>query len=499
MKHSCEANKCKGTRYNGTFFVCAICNSKQFAECLMGKEEVCNLLLSVEMVKIENNKYTLNTANAELAKQTFDSIFRNESTIKFVCDKCSVNKSHDVANQQNDNLSQENSQLKNEINEYKQTIERLNGELKEKSDLIQNLIDTNDSPDKINSDGKSKEKRNGESDSSLDEMHDVLLFKVNEMISSEIDKISQHITDECKKVKIICLKQMKKIDKKYTNEPDAQKENLQKENPFRSKTLNTSNKAVTFTSRKSNDDIISPDSNNNKSIHFNENLIPQTQTNENQNVNAMYMMHVSKFKIGTKKEYIVEHIMQNTTIIQPDEFIVEELRNPSSDFVSFKISTSSSEMYEEIKGIWSPHYVARDFRPNRINNSVAWRKMRPFQMQYNKYKPNYVNKNNHRNMKAERNQHYKNDYRRHTPMRSQERKNYESSKKSNDKNEQPNEQKPLQQTPQYIYIPYQQPLASQVQPAFFLQPQGQQRVMPPIQQTFQPLHHQNQPHAMQTL
>lgn len=77
---------------------------------------------------------------------------------------------------------------------------------------------------------------------------------------------------------------------------------------------------------------------------------------------ADYELHVSKFDINTKIDAITEHVMQHTSIIDPNDFIVEKLGKPGADYASFKISTNSNEFKKEIKSIWSPNYVAREFK-----------------------------------------------------------------------------------------------------------------------------------------
>lgn len=99
MAHSCETSGCEGTKYNGTFFLWTRCGTKSFVECVMAKKEVQNILLAIELVSIQNNKLILNKVNEELARQTFDSIFNNQSLIQFVCQKCSTEIPHDTSNQ----------------------------------------------------------------------------------------------------------------------------------------------------------------------------------------------------------------------------------------------------------------------------------------------------------------------------------------------------------------------------------------------------------------
>lgn len=128
------------------------------------------------------------------------------------------------------------------------------------------------------------------------------------------------------------------------------------------------------------------------------------------NWHEAHAIHVSKFPLGTQKEDIVEHVMQNTSIVDPEDFLVETLGSAKSDYVSYKISTISTTMYDEIKNIWSPHYVARDFRPIRKNTNMEMKRTRPFGMKNVAYPPNSYKKN-YRDMRYEK--------QKHTPMKMQ--------------------------------------------------------------------------------
>lgn len=103
-------------------------------------------------------------------------------------------------------------------------------------------------------------------------------------------------------------------------------------------------------------------------------------------------------------------------------------------------------MYDEFKTIWSPHYTARDFRPNRRNANAPTNRMRPYQVKNSAYTPKYGYKKNHRDMTSQN--------QRHTPMRMQRGKSFDTPKKRSKyryepKNEQKKatEKKTSQQTP----------------------------------------------------
>lgn len=289
-----------------------------------------------------------------MAKKTFESIFHERSVIKFVCKECT--EKSETLNGQNNVLIEENANLKNQLNEKEQMIQKLNEELQENRDLVQNLMDNKDEPDQIESDGTTQKVKNvlNVQNNNEDQIQDTLLEQIQKMISDEIEKVSNAMTTKCKKVRKFCTKRLDEIEENING--IKIQSNAKKQNPFRVNSSSEQTSEVTG---------IADEQNHDTHIMFSQNLLQPTTNDES--ANDVRAMHVSKFRLGTKIEVIVEHIMQNTTIVMPDEFKVEELSNPTSDFVSFKISTSR-EKYDEIKNIWWPRYIARDFRPKRMNS-----------------------------------------------------------------------------------------------------------------------------------
>lgn len=80
-----------------------------------------------------------------------------------------------------------------------------------------------------------------------DEDYNNLLVKMNKMMSKEIAKVQQQITDECKKVKIFCRKKLQEMENKKENEQQIENKketvtNTQRINPFRTESMNASKK-----------------------------------------------------------------------------------------------------------------------------------------------------------------------------------------------------------------------------------------------------------------
>lgn len=464
MEHNCDKNKCKGPKMSGVFFVCAKCKSKSFVDCVLGEEEVSNLLISIEMATILNGRLIFNSAKSTVSKQTFDSIFHDQSLIKFICKGCDV----DLQNQAVQ--MNENEQLKEEVEAQKTLIQSLKNELKERDDIIKNLTDSDENPEKISESGHGLQHTN------IEEIQNVLLSKVKVMLSNEVEQISAKITKECKKVEIFCTNKIIEVESK---------QNVKKPNPF----------------KQQNDQNTSLNTHNQpKNIVFSDAILPGN-INQN-NVNHEYVMHVSKFDIDKKVECIIDHVIQNTSINDTSDFEVEKLGNENADFASFKISTRTSEMYEEIKGIWGPHYYARDFVMKRnghgnitMMNKSDKRSMRKFVRET----PKVSFKHNQFKFRNEKNQHSKIDYNMHTPKRVRMRESYDTPNRYSRKYEQRSEPKKTPQpTTQYVYLPtYQQPMINPTQPTFFVPPPGQQHIIQPMQQMFQPIQNQNQQQQQQ--
>lgn len=64
MAHSCEEKKCTGPKTDGLCFTCAICSDKTYVDCALRNEEVCNLMVSIEMMAVQGDKLVTNLPKA---------------------------------------------------------------------------------------------------------------------------------------------------------------------------------------------------------------------------------------------------------------------------------------------------------------------------------------------------------------------------------------------------------------------------------------------------
>lgn len=207
--------------------------------------------------------------------------------------------------------------------------------------------------------------------------------------------------------------------------------------------------------------------------------------------------------MDTKNEFIENHIIQNTSINHPKDFVVEKLGNERSDFASFKVSALTKEDHEEIKSIWVPHYYARNFREgSKTKRTNGYRVKNPIN-ETPKVSFKSVNRSNRNGKKNREN----NEHSRYNTRRVYSQDIYGTPKRSNSRSERmyassktPQQSKPMQQTTQptvqYVYIPYQAPMTQQTIPAqqtFFVRPQEQQQIIQPNQQVYQPMQNLQQP------
>lgn len=90
--HSCKNKKCEGKLFDGLHFTCNSCDNITYLDCLYIIPPVKKLLLSLNIMRIVDDKYKTNPEciNDEMQK-TLDSCFGNESLFKFVCQICESN------------------------------------------------------------------------------------------------------------------------------------------------------------------------------------------------------------------------------------------------------------------------------------------------------------------------------------------------------------------------------------------------------------------------
>lgn len=396
--HVCEQSGCdKNSKINGLHFVCCLCKKKTFAECAYNEfVEAKSILTAMKVIDIDRNDATKTKFNEN--ETVFDAVFGSDSHFNFICHRCKEENMLNVLKKKLSdgltaiqNLTEANVSMKKateleigskneEIEILKQNIRDLQQQMSEKIKLINELTEASEHPNNVTEDGV-------QSMPLADVLSKRLINCMSSVLENELEKMYTKVSHECNSIKDQCAKLVNEFDNK-TNE-------ITKQNPFSRK----NNRNVSFTAStemNSRGNQIMPSS----SIHFggalntaakiandqieadhdkkNENQAPSvfnaklipTQTG-NTPTTEIHSIHVSQFKLNITVDDIMEHILHNIQNVNQDDVTVERLDKRNSDFISFKISTAKSELYEKMMSIWSPHYTARKFVTNTYSSPYS--------------------------------------------------------------------------------------------------------------------------------
>lgn len=328
--HICEANSCVGHKLNGLHFMCSKCNQKFFCECMaMDRDEVLLLLNLINLIAFKDDKTPVPNVTPQSTKD-FGTIFNNKSVFNFNCPNCLM-KSQTEYESLKDEIAAQNVM----INDMETKIKEQEKAIAEKCKMIQELTDANDNPDKIDENGAMSTQAK-------------IMSELDALLSNKILELETKLYVEHNRLKEFCVKQINEGKTKNTNSANATRIN---DTPTNGKT--SVRKTVQFATSlltqqngnvNNNSNNGSSGSGGSQNITFSEKLNPLGQMN-------VYALHVSKFPITTKSEAIIEHIINNTSIISPDAFKVEKISGEKADYNAYKISTFTYTLYEEIKGI----------------------------------------------------------------------------------------------------------------------------------------------------
>lgn len=392
--HVCVQDECeKNDKLSGLHFICYVCKKKAFTYCAIENDEVKRILVALKIIVVDRNG-TVHAKITDETKTDFDLLFGATSHISYTCNNCrELNMLEALKRTLNDkklaikNLTEANNSMQkateieilsknDEIKQLNDNIQEMQQQIDEKNKLIGELTEASDHPNKITDYGiQSTDIGDKNVPSNFEEMSNKLLNSMSAMLKCELEKISSKVANECEN--------MKTYYTSLLNENGNNIKGPKRYNPF-------SNRTVTFETPQSNESIDNDESNqNDHRTKFSVNLIPgepntpaQNETSEQQQQNQqhtsfsdrlnvpvnsnnrieeVYAIHVSRFPLNIVVDDIIQHIMNNTEIINPDAFKIERLDKLGSDFISFKISTLKHDVYKMILDIWAPHYTARNF------------------------------------------------------------------------------------------------------------------------------------------
>lgn len=365
--HSCAKKKCKGEKLKGMTIKCSKCNEIFYLDCVITEDGLCELALEIKLIKTVDGELKSNVT--EETKEKFNSIFKTDSLVKFACKIC---KSEGKTNERMKNIEKENGEKEEEIERLKEKLsdecktvlelnkqnEDLNDILRQNKQLIQELTDKNDEPEEWIENDKNMEL----SMHNIKKMWDGTIEKVMKSeINKMTDKLNERMESGWKRMERAIMKQTETGGK--NNNTRNTKTNETSERTPRNVTFYMNNTTPKSSMQRNEKENTAEQNENN--TKFNENLKPAKQTQHKEN--KTYEIYVGKFEYGTTIEYIEQHIMNNTTIISPETFNVEEIMSKNNvrkpNYIAFKITTLKHDLYEQILNIWKPHFHARDFGP----------------------------------------------------------------------------------------------------------------------------------------
>lgn len=348
--HNCKTEKCEGKKFGGLYLRCGSCENPSYIECIASIQSVANLLKLLNIAQPLNN----NDQAATIAHANLKSILQKGSVFNYTCSDC---------NSYTNTLEVAMSKLTEKLNKYTNKNKNLNEELNTKTKQLAELTKTNaelhqkivdleqknlSDPEmmdteqiEMSSEEANKQVTNGELKNQLN----ALKASVTAKIGIEISKMSSIIIDS-----------MMNADESRQKRKKPNEKTPVTNFVFNTPVSTTKGRRVTFV------DLKSPE---------------QSVTKQK----SVYMIHISKFDSSQKTEQIEQHIMNNTTIINPDSFNIERLENNSYDkskskSVTFKLTTLKKQVYDEImnKTLWEPKYKARDFVPSQHKNNTPQRR-----------------------------------------------------------------------------------------------------------------------------
>lgn len=154
----------------------------------MNCDEIVLILSSLELIVYNEQQQPKINVN-DVTKKNFNMLFGANSSVcdKFMCDKCKQSQ-----------IKIESESTK-QINEQKARIAELERQLEENIRTIQELTDETDKPNDISMFNDDNE--NDGTPSRTAAMSKKMMNNIRKLLSTDIERISEHMTNECEKVK----------------------------------------------------------------------------------------------------------------------------------------------------------------------------------------------------------------------------------------------------------------------------------------------------------
>lgn len=366
--HDCtkQTQKCDGRLLNGLSFTCNNCGKPTFLTCIVQRDDVYELLSAIDLIKYDENDQQTKPNINDTAIKRLQKIIGVNTVFEFSCLECK--KTYGTTQemmtrllQNYDRVSGININLQEKLDIECEKNKQLNITINENKRLIEQLTD------------EASKQTNGNAELN----DDTYTQKMNEMqkrIEDELNKmknnLNEMITNECNNMKNSLLQQKQNIE---------QTQKSTKSVTISTPASNKTSKENGHTGKKGQSSIKNyfQQPQNTQQNELNNELRPPPHmrkiTNTKQNDNEMHAIYVSQFEYGTKKEAIIRHITKEGKI-SVGSFDVEEIETRSSDpnYIAFKITTSTKELYNDIMERWTgTEFHARKYEPKkRIETST---------------------------------------------------------------------------------------------------------------------------------
>lgn len=417
--HKCNEEGCTPSKFSGCNFICSRCLTPKFVDCISDRTEIIELM---NALRISSDGTTVQSIINENVNK-INNLFGRESLFEFVCPACKKEGTYLEMKLKHESKIK-NAQLKN-----KKLSEEISG--------MKNQLETSK---KNNTDSQCKECPN--------------LNEINNQLKSDIDNLNKRLEEfkcnECDKsssalisigtLSADVLSLLEGLNSnwnvfqasaaKYHNDISAQLHSLNLCIP----TLNvddvqndgeTSSNNHVNSGLNVNSSTFEPsksakiDKNNESNTPPNVNVRNQfkaptkpttnnTNMNTSSDTNKLHVIHVSPFETSVESNQIVDYIIGETDISDPNYFSVEKLIGPREDmqrktYVSFKISMFSEQVYNKImnKTLWEPNQNARKFEPRSTKkNDQGLKRITSNRFQMNNYNSDRGNVDPNNNYKS---------------------------------------------------------------------------------------------------
>lgn len=345
-EHDCLIAGCDGKKYDGSSFTCNRCLRPFFIECLMNRNEVKAL---INFLSAATTKTPMRLPNK------VKLVLNSESIFEAVCLNCRAKGTFNDAIQS----------WKNETEAtYVKSIEDSNIE-------IDRLNKQCDDLEKINANLNQKiyDMESDKHDENFTNNTEKFERRIIEQCDKRFDRLSTNITsmttDFEARMKMECEKIRKTIAEQISNGNEVKRKKVVIDNGKEVNVPNNKSVNESKSNRVPKNNVLKPPEGLNKS-----NSDPK---------NGIYMIHVSKFHVGTTENDIENFIIENTEIKNGESFKVTKIINYKDEnkdkYVSFKINTLKYENYVKIMNdeLWLPNFRAREYiqvERNLNNNST---------------------------------------------------------------------------------------------------------------------------------